>query len=164
MPGKPEEAIYRFLDTNGDGSGTKNANGDYTTPDEFFFSYPKAVKIERMIVHISDTAMLQGQYGDLTALSTGYSVAVLDGAGATVVDLTDGVPIKANADFGRYCYDVNHHSWGTTPANELVQSRWTFSKAGYPLYIPAGYKLSITFSDNLTGLLEHYFMLQGYEA
>ena len=160
----PSEAIFRFLDTAGDGTGTKNAIGDYSTPDEFFFSYPKDVEIERMVIHISDTAMTQDQYGDLTALSTGYSVSVIDSAGATVLDLTDGVPIKKNADFGRYCYDVNHQSWGTTPTNEFVQARWTFSKAGHPLYLAAGSKLSITFSDNLTGLIEHYFMIQGYEA
>ena len=163
MPGAPQEAIFRFLDTAGDGTGTKNAIGDYTTPDEFYFSYPKPVNIERMVVHISDTAMLQGQYGDLTALTNGYNVKVLDAAGSTVVDLTDGIPIKANADFGRYCYDVQHQSWGSAPTNEFVQVRWTFAKAGHPLYLPAGYKLSITFSDNLSGLIEHYFMIQGYE-
>jgi len=165
MPGSPEEAVYRFLDTSGTGAGTKNAASDYTAGEEFYYTAPKAVDIHRMVIYISDTAgATQAEYGNLgSALTNGYNIVVKDAAAATVKDLTDGVPIKTNADLGRYCYDVRLQSWATSPVNESVISRWTFAKAGYPLCLPIGYSLSITFNDNLAGLLEHYFMIQGYE-
>ena len=167
MAGRPEEAIYRFLDTNGDGSGTQNAVGDYSgAAEEFYYQPPRNTELHRMVIHITDTAGIsQAEYGNLgSALTNGYSLVVKDESGAQVNDLCDGIPIKSNADFGRYCYDVELKSWTNTPANETVQVRWTFAKAGFPLYLPANYQLSITFNDNLSGLIEHYFMLQGYET
>lgn len=167
MPGRPEEAIYRFLDTNGDGSGTKNANGDYSSvADEFYFQYSRDCEIHRMIIQLTDTSgITQEEYGNLAAaLSNGYTIKVQDDSQNDVVDLCDGVAITKNEDFGRYCYDVSLRSWATSPANESIQARWTFSKAGHPLYLPANYRVSITFNDNLSGLLEHYFMVNGYET
>lgn len=165
MPGLPEESIYRFLDTNGDGSGTKNANGDYSlTPDEFYFEAARDCNIARMIIHIEDTSGMQVQdYGNITSgITNGYAVKVQDESQNDVRDFTDGAVIKTNGDIGRMCYDVEVKTWGS--GNEELQARFTFAKAGYPLYLPAGYRLSITFNDDLSGLVEHYFMIQGYEV
>lgn len=156
----PEKAIYQFLDTNGDGGGTTNANGDYSTPDEFFFLSKGDAFIERMIIHIEDTTGATAEkYGNIAELTNGYEIKVMNDA-VVLADLTAGIPIKSNAGLGRFCYDVVQPTIGA--GNDFVQARWTFSRAGEPLYIAPGNKLSITFSDDLQGLIEHTFMLQGY--
>lgn len=160
----PGQAIYRFLDTNGDGTGTKNANGNYSiTAEEFYFQPDGYVEIHRMIVHLADTSGMQAEeYGNLgTALSNGYAPEIQDEDGATLLDLCDGIAITANGDLGRYCYDVDVKSWGA--GNEFLQARWTFTKSGAPLLIEENHRFSITLNDDFSGLLEHYFMLQGYQ-
>jgi hypothetical protein len=163
---KPVDAIYRFLDTNGNGTGTKNATGDYSvTPDDFFYTAPAGgAELHRLIIHIEDTVGVQAEeYGNLgAALTNGYSLKVFDSNSVEVLDITDGVPIKTNAQLGRLGYDVDVRTWGA--GNEIIQARITFSRAGYPLFLPEGYQFKITFNDNLSGLIEHYFMLQGYHV
>jgi len=164
MSGEVSKAIYRFLDTDGDGTGTKNANGDYSSAaDEFFFQPDQECDIHRLIFHMTDTTGIQQEeYGNIGgALTNGYNIVVRDDSDATILSLTDNIPIKTNGDIGRYCYDVELKSWGA--GNEAIQGRWTFTKAGAPLRLPQNYKFSITLNDTLTGLLEHYFMIQGYE-
>jgi hypothetical protein len=141
-----------------------NANGNYATvADEFYFEAARDCYIHRLIIHISDTTGAQAQdYGNITGgLSNGYTIVEQDDTQTTLKDLCDGVAITTNGSIGRYCYDVELKSWGA--GDEFIQARWTFAKAGYPLYLPAGHRLSITFNDDLSGLLEHYFMVQGYE-
>ena len=159
----PDRAYYRFLDTNGDGTGTQNAVGDYSiTPEEFYFQPDTDAHIWRMIIHIEDTSGFQAQdYGNITGgLTNGYCLEVKDDNDNVLLDLCDGLKIQTNAEIGRYCYDVDVKTWGA--GNEVGQARWTFAKAGYPLVINNGFKLSVTFNDDLSGLIEHYFMLQGY--
>ena len=159
------QAIYRYLDTNGDGTGTKNANGNYASvADEFYFQAKHACTIERMLIHIEDTTGMQQQdYGNIAGgLTNGYSLVAKDKAGVTIMDLMNGVVVKNNGAIGRTCYDVELKTWGA--GNEALQARWRFSAAGQPIFLPQGHRLSITFNDDLTGLLEHYFMLQGYNV
>jgi len=159
----PRSLIYRYLDTNGDGTGTKNAVGDYSTPTDFYIAPPAgtAYSIERLIVHIEDNGTLSpDKYGALTALSNGIDVEMLRGA-AVLCDFNDGLPITHNGDWGRNSYDWSESSFGA--GNNIVQVRLTFSKTGSALYLNGnlGDKLVIRMNDNLTGLVEHYFMVQG---
>ena len=157
----PEKAIYQFLDTNGNGLGTTNANGDYGTPDEFYFLAKGDAELYRILIHIEDTTgATAADYGNITSgLTNGYEVKVMDGA-TELANLTGGVAIKTNGDIGRVCFDLSQPVIGA--GNSIIQARWTFEKAGYPVFIESGNKLSITFSDDLQGLIAHYFMVQGY--
>ena len=76
-------------------------------------------------------------------------------------DFTDGVPITTNGNLGRICYDVDIKGWGT--GNEVLLARFTFEKCGYPLILEPGEKLVINLSDDCSGLVDHYFLIQGYE-
>ena len=158
--------FFRYLDTNGDGTGTKNANGDYSlVADDFYFQPTRACYIHRMLVFMEDTSGFTAEeYGNLgAALSNGYEVQLKDSSDGVQVDLTDGVVITTNSSLARTCYDANLKDWGTTPTDEALVARWTFSRAGIPLYMNANDKFVITFNDDLTGLLQHYFMVQGHE-
>ena len=157
--------LFRFLSDNGASNGNKNMNGDYSiTPDEFYFTVangPGAI-INRLTFHIEDTTGIQyEEYGNLgSALTNGYTIKVKDDSGSDVLDLCDGTLIKSNADIGKYCYDIG--IIGVGAGDDMLQARWTLSKTGQPLFLPNGYRLSITLNDDFTGLIEHEIMVQGF--
>lgn len=156
--------LSRYLDTNGNGTGTKNANGDYSGAVEEFYIEAQAgenLEIARMIVSVEDTGGMQAQeYGNLgSALTNGIEVKVLNEHDTVIMDLTDGIPIKTNAQWGIICYDVDVKSWGA--GNSLLLVRWTFAKSGQLIYLEEGQKLVVYLNDDLDGLLFHYFMVQG---
>ena len=164
--------IYRFLDTNGNGTGTKNAVGNYSPAGDgatpFYYEVPvgkNRVEIHRMVFDLTDTAGIQqDEYGNTGgALVNGFTFQVIDTDGSTVLlDMCDSVAIKTNGDWGRYCYDVNLLDWGTSPANQSVQVRWTWARAGQPIILDEGQRVQVTLNDDFTGLIEHYFMLHGF--
>lgn len=157
--------IYRYLDTDGDGTGTKNAIGTYAAAaEEFFIAGPASGRynIERMIVHVRDAAGFSAEkYGGAAALTNGIRIqAVTDGE---TINLDDGIAIKTNAAWGRLCYDVNFHTTGA--GDDFLSVRWTFSKSGKPLKLSAPTdKLYVTLNDDLDVLVEHYFMVQGWRS
>lgn len=162
---RPEKAIYRFLDTSGDGTGTKNANGNYSGAVSTFYFQPVAnCEIHRIMWMVSDTkGMEPEEYGNLgAALTNGFSIEVQNSSDeSTIIDITDGVPIKKNGDWSRIAYDAQLLGWGNT-ANEVAAARLTFARAGQPLLLKQSMRLAIPLNDDLSGLIEHYFMIQGY--
>ena len=159
--------IFRYLDTDGDGGGTKNANGDYSSAAEDFKIIPPSDEhwyLARMIVSIVDTGSHDsGKYGNNITLSNGITVALKNSSDVTINDITDGVPIMKNSDWGRLAgVDVNPMSWGSGDDQTIV--RFTFEKSGEPLELKDGNYLAVTLNDDLSGLVEHYFMVHGRHA
>ena len=165
MPLLPRNAIYRSLDTNGDGTGTKNAVGDYSVAGlgatEFFFQPEYPAHIERIMISMEDTSgMSASDYGNIAGgLTNGWTLKVFDGE-VEVLDFNEGIAVTSNAEIGFTSYDVDVKTWST--GNEILVSRFTFGRAGQALYLPQDHKLSVTFSDDLSGLIQHYFKIQGY--
>ena len=160
-----KKPFYRFGDTAGDGSGDKTAIGDYTTPQDFAMLHPAGADTicycERMIVHIEDGNNFSAdKYDLLTTLTNGISILLLDAAGATLQDITDGMPVKTNASWGRHCYDIKPSNFGQ--GNDYIQVSWTFEKAGAPIRMNPGLSIVARLRDNFTGLIDHTFMFQGY--
>lgn len=161
-----QTVFSRFLDTDGDGTGTKTAVGDYSGGSlDIFYIAPAAGEvfvIERMMISYEDTTGMQAQeYGNTGgALSVGIVVRISNDDGV-VEDLTDGVTIKDNGEWGRYCYDVQLVSWGS--GNEKILARWTFARHGRPIVLN-GDKLEVVLNDDFQGLLDHYFLVQGYQS
>jgi len=158
------DPLFRFLDLNGDGSGVKNAIGNYATATPFFIT-PDAIEqrfiIHRVMTYIEDaeTGITLATYGGDTALGTGIQLQVVRRYGQTF-DLYDGSTVKSNADWARICYDVDI---STFPAgNNYVHARWTFSRSGAPIVLNYGDKLQFVMNDNLTALITHSFLIQGY--
>ena len=158
------DPLFRYLDTNGNGTGTKNAIGNYGTATSFYIT-PDSIRqrfiLHRVLYYIEDDA--QGidlsTYGGITALTNGILVRNIR-ANGDIYDLTDGVAIKTNGDIARICYDVTISAF---PANNnFVTGRWTFSKSGAPIILNHGDKLEFLMRDNLSTLVAHYFMIQGY--
>ncbi len=155
--------IYRLLDTNGDGTGSANANGDYSvTQGIHYIEAPagQAYYLERMLVTIKDVgAPDAGSYGNSITLTNGIGVRVRDASDTLVVDLTAQKKVKTNGDWSTLCYDVQVVDFGT--GDDYVAVRWTFAKSGLPIILRPGYKLEVTLDDDLTGLVEHSFNVQG---
>lgn len=161
--------LSRYLDTVGNGSGTKNANGNYSGAglgETIFKIQPAAgsvYRIARVIISIRDASGFQAEeYGNLAAaLSTGIEVRVQNDSG-TLIDLTDGIPITTNAAWGELCYDVDLKTWGN--GDEFLLVRWTFSRSGTTpqLVGDRNERLEFVLNDDLSGLVSHYFLAQGY--
>jgi len=161
------QLIYRYLDTSGHDTGLKNANGDYSsTPTDFYIQADVPLAINRMLISIEDEkGMSPEEYGDLgSPLAKGIFVRVTDAEDNVLCDLTDADPIKSNAHWGRHCYDVDVKNWGNTPTDELLVARWTFAHSGNPVWLSPGEKLKVVMRDDLTGLVNHYFQVQGYRV
>lgn len=157
-------SLYRYLDTNGDDSGTKNAVGDYSSAAEDFYIQPSTndrYELARLIVSTEDSANMRAEhYGTLGAALTN-GIDIIHEVSGIETKLNDGIEVKSNAGWTRLCYDVDIKTWGA--GNELLTMRWTFAKAGQPLILigKTNDKLIVRLNDSFAGLVTHYFMVQG---
>ena len=162
--------LFRFLDTDGDGTGTKEATGNYALAEEEFYIQPpdgESYFISRLIIEIKDAGSIDaGSYGNGITLTNGIQVQKKDGSGV-IVDFTDGEPIITNADWAKFCYDVKTSEFGS--GNNYVNVRWTFSKAtgglkgGVFLDGSNNERFTVILNDNFSNLTGHTFMVQGYK-
>ena len=161
--------LDRILDTNGDGTGTKNANIDGSVTPVLFSIAPPAtgvIVIHRLLVTITDNALVTAEkYGGVAMLTNGISIGLFDPSDDSLqTDYLDGIPIQSNCDWGRVCYDVDLRTWGT--GNSFIQVRWTLSKSGTNLILRSSddYHFGVLISDDITGLIQHYFGVQGWSS
>lgn len=158
--------ISRMLDTTGDGTGTQNANGAAQAPVKIAPGAGEVFVIERMLISVGDTTGMTAQeYGNLGATRQ-VAVRVGNLAGERIdYYLTDpAVSITSNAEYGTYCYDVDLKDWGA--GNQLLVARWTFSRSGRAVVLDGDNsdELWVEFnSGDFSGLLQHYFLAQGYQ-
>jgi len=162
-----ERNIFRCLDTNGDGTGDFQAIGDYSVTPTDFFIQPASGEIfilHRMLVMIEDSSgMAARDYGNIAnGLTNGIAIGTFRD-GVLVNQLTQNTPILTNGEWARPCHDVDLKTWST--GNEVLTVRWTFEKSGKPITLNGGKKESfrVTLNDDLTGLVEHTFHVQGYK-
>ena len=164
--------ISRALDTVGDGSGTKNAVGNYSGGAEEFFIAPAAGEIfiiERMLVSYKAAKNWQSTlYGKDTPLTNGIKCDMQDASGTVFTLIDPDLPILSNADWAAYCYDFTLFSFGT--GDDQAAIRWTFAKSGKSVRLDGahGDKLAVTLEDDFSGsgsdsgLTDHHFVVQGY--
>jgi len=165
--------ISQYLDTVGDGSGTKNAIGDYATTATVLKIAPGTgaiYDIHRLIFSISDTgAMTTAKYGTLNALTAGIEIYVADEAGINYYLTDPDFPIKTNGELSYICFDVDYVTLGG--GDTLVNGRFSFDRFtegpdnrdhGIVLHGKHGEHLGVAINDTLTGLNAHRFLVQGH--
>lgn len=156
--------LHRFLDTNGDGTGATNINGDYSATEEIFYIQPPAGKkyrISRMLLLLEDSHIVWDQYGGMgEALTNGIIIRTRNDS-EVITDLTNGRPIKRNMDWGAHCYDVDRNSTGQ--GNDYFHGRWTFALAGQVLRLDGDMneRLECVVNDDLSGLVSHLLKVDG---
>jgi hypothetical protein len=167
--------ISRYADIVGDGSGVKNAIGDYSATglgQTILKLKPPTgglLKVSRMIVFIRDTGTFDAdEYGNGITLTNGIEIKLLrdvGGANTVLWDITDGLPILSNTHWKRLCHDEIHSTYGV--GDESITYRYTFSKDsnGSPIILEDANKeeLQIIFNDDFSGLVEHYFRFGLYD-
>lgn len=157
--------IFQLLSSNGDGTGTTQAIGDYSaTPLSLSFKHAEkeVVHIHRMIVKVQDSGTFDAaNYGNGITLTNGITVNHRD-TNDTILETLTAYPVKTTGDWAAQCFDVNHFAFGT--GDEIIAVRWTFSKSGLPvkLKLHEGEYLEVYLNDDFTGLTDHVFKVDGY--
>jgi len=159
--GQEEYPIYRYLTTNGDGTGDFDNIGDYTTPRTVSVTCRASEKIVShfLSVHIQDAGTYDpAKYGVLAALTNGVNVGYYGADGVEKLRLTQN-PIKDNAEWLHYGQGVIE----AAGAGDMVQRVWIDLAGGVSdgLKLYPGESIRVTLSDNFTGLLAHDFLLHG---
>jgi len=158
------ERIDQFLSSVGDGSGTVNANGNYSiASDDFFIAPPAGEKyvITRMIPLLEDNSSFRAEYYTGSgALAVG--VDLIKSVGGVETSLTP-IKIKTISGFAGYCHDISRIDFGA--GNDFITLRWTFALAGATLVLDGATsdKLIIRLADDLSALVTHRFLVQGYK-
>lgn len=148
-------------------SGSKDVNASFTNAQ--FFVRPQhneTMRISRMLVSIKDAAI--DNYDDYGAINGGLPNGIqvwLDKNG-TLFRLDDNHPIKTNGDWAALCYDVAISNLGA--GDDYVTIRWSFYKSaggstdgGIELVGKNNDRFYIVANDDLTGLTQHHFIVQG---
>lgn len=121
--------------------------------------------VHRMLVTIEDNSGFDtDEYGAIAKLTNGCVLEVHDADHNATHLLTDD-PIQQNIDWGSYCYDIRYHDFGGNQVNRFLLVRWTFDRAGAPLFLDGGEGDHFAFwiNDNLSALVKHKVLLQGIE-
>ena len=119
--------INRYLDTKGDGSGEKNAIGNYSNNKTVFFIKPEndqVFHLRSIMIHIraKGTDVYADKYGDQDRLVNGIKFELWNNDGL-IADLTDGLPVHDNADLSRCCITAKTMEF---KAESGVISQWSF--------------------------------------
>ena len=163
--------LSRNADTVGDGSGTKNAIGNYAgdpTPFMIRAQPGEHLIINRMIVGAEGNSFSNADlYGSGPELTVGISLYVTDDNGDILYYLTDeDTPIKQNGGWAHYCYDYARFGTAFPQGNDLGAVRWTFARTGQPVELLPGWSINVLLEDDMrtvtTGLVEHNFLMQGH--
>lgn len=155
--------LSELLDTNGDGSGNINANGNYlATPESFFIQPPtgQLFVIDRLLVHVEDTgAFVPSNYGKDLTLVNGIEInCILNGE---EVDLTFGHKVNTNSEWAMFCFDLTIDTKGGAGTN-FMHARWTFNKSDrITLNGNTDDIFQVILNDNFSGLDTQHFVVQG---
>ena len=101
--------LIRYLDTNGDGTGTKDANGNYSvTPATFYIKPPlnEIYSITEFLIHVSDAQnfTITG-FGSIAALTNGINIYAKRN-NIISIDVMDGIPIKTNPQLLHFFWSI----------------------------------------------------------
>jgi len=115
--------------------------------------------LSRLLVHIEDNgAITADDYGALATLSSGLRIQKT--IGGITYNLDGGLPITGNTHWARLAFDMKEHVFGS--GNNFVTARWTFGATGIPMILQGADVLFVTVNDDLTTLVEHTMLVQGY--
>jgi hypothetical protein len=163
--GNHAQPLCQFLSTGGDGTGTIDAIGDYSSGTTQFYIEPAAgqnFEIGLLIIEVEDgQGMAATDYGNIAALTNGIKLQKRTGASTIDYELTAGESVKTNADWAGFAYDADVKSWSS--GDEVLVVRWTFTATGGHVELDGDLneRLVMLLADDMTGLVHHRFLAQG---
>jgi len=161
--------LSQHLDVNGDGTGAHNINGVYTLgiTDGVFFCAPPAGSVYYVTdfhIHVEDTALRPDFYTSAAALTNGMLLHVMRGATA-IYNGSAGEAVKKTAQWSHVLHDVTYHNTGA--GNAFMSGHHSFlGSQGRALVLDGdqGDLIRIVGQDDLSGLVDHEFIVQGIIA
>jgi hypothetical protein len=168
IPFAQKTPFAQLLSSNGDGTGTTNAKGNYSTGSPgIFYLQPPAGQVWCLtslpILITDDGALDAGRYGDALVLTNGFLLEVKSGA-TVKLDLCGGLPILTNADWGRCGATPFLIDWGVGDDSLAVILNFT-QLYGLPLRLVGDNndRLQLTVRDNTANIVSHYLQAMGYK-
>jgi hypothetical protein len=172
MLAKPENLVFEYFE---DAATATNLAKDYSGANaELLTLGPNSDEIwevSRLIASlVSTTALIPAGWGKGAALTNGLTFKIKKTGGVLVKDLTGGVPVKTNGDWGGICYDVSGFGGANPATDTYLHARWTFAKAGSPLFSPLflqghlGHYIEVSVDDDLSDsadITNFTLMIQG---
>lgn len=156
--------LHNRLDTVGDGTGVKNAIGDYSVVPQLFKIQPgpgRIFRLARMTVVVSDGAgvISWGDYGPMSALVNGVTFA-LDLRNIPADVTFDPIVIRSNMDWSKHTFDTQIK---VSPAQNFFQAAWDFSLSGQVQRLDGneGEYFGLVLNDDFTSLNTHVFTVDG---
>ncbi|MEE8262770.1 MAG: hypothetical protein V3R83_09940 [Gammaproteobacteria bacterium] len=167
---KAEPVYLRFaraLDQNGDGTGSKDATGDYSvTPTTFRICPPlnQVFRITAFHVFYQDQPGWKAEeYGAAPALSIGIKMN-LTTAGQTVqgMDFGDGFRFKSNGDWAKLFTHSEFIEMGG--GDEFAHNIWMIEETGHELQLTGASQhcLTMSLNDDFSFLTAQAFIAEGY--
>jgi hypothetical protein len=156
--------FVKFLTTNGDGTGTNNLTGNYSSSSTDFYYQPTSTQkfyIHQVIIQLSDaTKFSQVDYGGTTTLTNGVKFYI--NQNGTEIPLISGFAFKSNEDY----FALTPHILLTTFAGTADTMCIQFDVEhdfGLPLMLDGAEntKFIVRLNDNFTSLTSHRFSLRG---
>ncbi len=157
--------IVKFLTTVGDGSGTNNLNGNYSTSSTDFYYQPASTQkyyIQQVIIQVSDTAKFnQIDYGTITSGITN-GVKFYINQNGTEIPLISGFAFKTNEDFFALTPHISLTTFAGT-ADTMTVEFDVQQDFGLPLILDGAEntKFIVRLNDNFSTLTAHRFSLRG---
>ena len=155
-----------YLDTNGDGTGVKNAVGDYaTTPTVFYYQPPVGITAEvtKLMIHVSDKGAFDVDgYGAIAPgqIVNGLKITVYR-LGVKVLELTDGEPIVDNADLMHLNTDYKLINFTSNYGSSIVSLDAQAFQNSLLMHGDLEDQLRVELSDDYTGLEDQHFIMYG---
>lgn len=154
-----------YLDTNGDGTGSINANGDYSTTPETFFIQPLETEIiilhEFRIIIADDAVFSILGYGSRTELTNGIVIKVTNDSQEFL--LTNSHPLLTNTDLINFCSLSQVYR---LQSNDTALSGTLDADSFGTSVVLKGYtndKLEVILNDDFSSLTEHRFSVYGHK-
>lgn len=165
--GPAQEYIHRYLDSVGDGSGTKNGGLDHSGAAEEYMLVPSGeiYRITKLRIFIEDTggAFPYDGYGAIATgtVTNGVEVKVKDGSG-DVLDLLHGIPATSNSTW------LHHGQLETISpfsTGYLMVVTLDFAASGTVVRLDPtdnSQYLAVILEDNFSTIETHCFIAEGY--
>ena len=155
--------VQKWLTSSGDGLGTYNLNGNYSTPTDFYYLTSSLYDIYSLIIAITDgTTFNYNDYGGIPTgtITNGVKLFIYKASILTEVPLLSGIAIKNNYEYLSVTSDVKLTQFAGTPQTMVITFHLK-DEYGQPLHLDIGDKVIIRLQDNFTGLLSHTFGIRG---
>ncbi len=158
--------FFGFLDTNGDGTGVKNAIGDYSaSPVDFKYTRPKGSEgdlfINSLVIHLQSPVKINAQgYGaSMAPLINGIQLFAENSSTVTIHDFTSGIPIKTNSDWNRFGGKTNVDPY--SGGDYFFKASFRAVPPAEPFFLIPEHSIGLTLNDDFTGLINHTFFIEG---